>query len=168
MKPLGTTARNWLFIFHILFVSIWIGAALSANLLLLYNDEMPNAEALSALHFLIKKLDNLIIPSGVGLFITSLMISSMTNWGFFKFRWMIVIWIILLAQIIYGVVVLGPLTENTLTIAESEGLGALQNLAYARDSTLLFIAGTLQVFVLAVAIWIVKFKPWGRRQVSQQ
>lgn len=165
MKPIGTNARNWLFTFHILFVAIWIGAALSANLLLLYNDEMPSAEALSTLHFLIKKLDNLIIPSGIGVFLTSLMISSMTKWGFFKFRWMIVIWIILLAQIIFGVIALGSLTENTLTIAESEGLGALQNIGYSRDSTLLFIAGTLQVFVLAVAIWIVKFKPWGRRQV---
>lgn len=165
MKPIGTNARNWLFTFHILFVAIWIGAALSANLLLLYNDQMSNAEALSTLHILIKKLDVLIVPSGIGVLITSLLISTLTKWGFFKFNWMIILWIVLLSQLIFGIVVLGPLTENTLALAESEGLAALQNLAYTRDSALLFVAGTVQVLVLAAAIWVIKFKPWGKREV---
>ena len=167
MKPIGTNARNWLFTFHILFVAIWIGAALSANLLLLSNDEMSTGDALYTLHLLIKKLDILIVPSGIGVLLTSILISTLTKWGFIKFKWMILLWIILLAQIIFGIVVMGPLTENTLAIAESEGLEALQNLAYSRDAAWLFIAGTLQVLVLAAGIWIVKFKPWGRREAGQ-
>jgi hypothetical protein len=80
---------------------------------------------------------------------------------------MTVVWIILLAQLIFGAAVLGPLSENILAIAEREGLAALQNPIYTRDHTLLFIGGTLQVLVLALVILIVKFKPWGRRRVQQ-
>jgi hypothetical protein len=165
MKPLGTKVKNWLFSFHILFVAIWIGAALAANIILLYNQAMSSDEALATLHLLIKKLDVIIIPAGIGVLLTSLLISWLTPWGFFKFRWIIVIWIILLAQIIFGIAVMGPLTENTLALAESLGLAALQDLAYSQGSIWLFVAGTVQVLVLAAVIWIVKFKPWGKRAV---
>jgi hypothetical protein len=167
MKPLGKTARNWLFTFHILFVAIWIGTALFTILLRLFNHDMTSGDALYSLHILTNRSDYLILPSVAGVFITSLMISTLTEWGFFKFRWMIVVWIILLAQVIFGAAVLGPLSDNILAIAERDGLAALQNPIYTRDHTLLFFGGILQVLVLALVILIVKFKPWGRRQVQQ-
>src|SRR5512139_907756 len=101
MKPLEKTPQNWLFTFHILFVAIWLGTALSANLLILFNKDMPSGEALAALHVLVKKLDLLIIPSGIGVLLTSLIVSTMTKWGFTKFRWIIILWIILIAQLIF-------------------------------------------------------------------
>jgi hypothetical protein len=167
MKPLGMTARNWLFTFHILFVAIWIGAALFTILIRLYNGAMQSDEALTTLHILSNKSDLLIIPSGLGVLITSLMIATMTKWGFFKFRWMTVVWIIFFANIIMGVVVLSPLKKNILAIAEMEGLAALQSPIYIRNHALLTIGGIIQVLLLALAILIVKLKPWGGKQVQQ-
>ena len=167
MKPLGMTARNWLFTFHILFVAIWIGAALFTILIRLYNGAMQSDEALTTLHILSNKSDLLIIPSGLGVLITSLMIATMTKWGFFKFRWMTVVWIIFFANIIMGVVVLSPLKKNILAIAEMEGLAALQSPIYIRNHALLTIGGIIQVLLLAFAILIVKLKPWGGKQVQQ-
>ena len=167
MKPLGITARNWLFTFHILFVAIWIGAALFTILIRLYNGAMQSDEALTTLHILSNKSDILIYTSVAGVLITSLIISTLTKWGFFRFRWMTVVWIIFFANIIMGVVVLSPLKKNILAIAEMEGLTALQNPIYTRNHALLTIGGIIQVLLLALAILIVKFKPWGGKQGQQ-
>jgi hypothetical protein len=166
MKPLGKNARNWLMTFHILFVAVWIGAALFTIMIRLANQEMQSSEALYTLHMLSNKSDLLIIPSGVGVLITSLMISIFTKWGFFKFRWMTVVWIIFLGNIIVGGVVLGPLKRNVLAIVENDGLLALQNPIYIKNHALLSFGGILQVTLLALAILIIEFKPWGRRRMT--
>ena len=165
-RYLGTTARNWLLTFHILFVSIWMGSALFTILIRLNNVSMGSDEALTTLHILSNKSDLLIIPSGLGVLVTSLMIATMTKWGFFKFRWMIVIWIFFLVNIIMGAAVLSPLKKNILAIAEREGLAALQNTIYIRNHALLTIGGITQVILLALATLIVKIKPWGRKRVQ--
>jgi len=168
MKTLGRTGRNWLLTFHVFLVSVWIGAALSSNLMLRFNTQMQSDEALLTLHVLVKKLDLLIIPSGVGVLLTSLLISTLTGWGFFKFRWHTVTWVLYFVLLASGIAVLGPLTDSLLAIARSEGIAALGNPVYTRDSTLLFIFGTIQVLGLWFLIWLVEFKPWGRTPDRQE
>ena len=148
-------------------MAIWIGAALFTVLIRLYNGAMQSDEALTTLHILSNKSDILIYTSVAGVLITSLMIATMTKWGFFKFRWMTIVWIIFFANIIMGVVVLSPLKKNILAIAEMEGLAALQSPIYVRNHALLTIGGIIQVLLLALAILIVKLKPWGGKQVQQ-
>jgi hypothetical protein len=162
-KYLGTTARSWLLAFHILFVSVWLGSALFTILIRLNNVAMQSDEALTTLHILSNKSDLLIIPSGLGVLITSLMIATMTKWGFFRFRWMTVVWLIFFANIVMGIVVLSPLKKNILAIAEMEGLAALQDPIYTSNHALLTVGGIIQVFLLALAILIVKLKPWVQR-----
>jgi hypothetical protein len=164
-KYLGTTSRNWLLTFHILFVSIWLGTALFTIIIRLYNHTMQSDETLIMLHSISNKSDYLIIPSGLGVLITSLMIAIMTKWGFFRFRWMVVVWMIFFANILMGIAVLSPLKKNILAIAEIEGLAALQNQIYIRNHAILTMGGIIQVLLLAFAILIVKLKPWGKRQV---
>jgi len=164
MKPISTKARNWLLAFHIFFVSTWIGTAAFTILLRLFNNHMTSDEGLRLLHILSNKSDQLIYPSVIGVLITSLMIATMTKWGFFKFRWMTVVWIIFFANIIMGATVLGPMKRNILAIAELQGLAALQNPIYTRNHALLNLGGIIQVLLLAAAILIVKLKPWGRKQ----
>ena len=69
---------------------------------------------------------------------------------------MTVIWIILVAQVIFGAAVLRPFSEKTLAILESEGLVALQNPIYTKNHTLLSFGGTLKVLVLVLVILIIK------------
>ena len=165
-KYLGTTGRNWLLTFHILFVSIWLGSALFTIVIRLYNNAMQSDAALTTLHVLSNKSDLLIIPSGLGVLVTSLMIATMTKWGFFKFRWMVVVWIIFFANIIMGIAVLSPMKKSILAIAEIDGLIALQNPIYIRNHAILTIGGIVQVLLLALATLIVKLKPWGRRKAG--
>lgn len=162
MKLLGKTGKNWLITFHILFIAIWIGTALFTILLRFNNRNMTSDETLVALHVLSNKSDILIYISGIGVLITSLMIGTMTSWGFFRYPWMVVVWIIFLANLVMGATVLGPLKKNILAFAESEGLAALQNSIYTRNHLILSLAGILQVLLLALGIFICKTKPWGR------
>jgi hypothetical protein len=168
MKPIGVKARNWLLTFHILSVSIWIGTAAFTILLRLFNHHMTSDEGLRLLHVLSNKSDQLIYPSVAGVLITSLMIATMTKWGFFKFRWMTVVWIIFFANILMGATVLSPLKKNILAIAELEGLAALQNPIYTRNHALLNLGGIIQVLLLAMGILLVKLKPWGRSQANRR
>ena len=165
-KYLGASARNWLLSFHILFVSIWLGTALFTILLRLNNRAMTSDEALRVLHNLSNKSDQLIYVSVLGVLITSLLIATLTKWGFFKFRWMVVVWIIFLANIIVGATVLSPFKKNIQEIAEISGLSALQNPVYVRNHALLTIGGISQVLLLFLAILLVKLKPWGKRQAQ--
>jgi hypothetical protein len=127
---------------------------------------MTSDESLRILHILSNKSDQLIYISVLGMLITSVMIATMTKWGFFKFRWITVVWIIFLANIIMGATVLSPMKKNILAIAEMEGLAALQNSIYVRNHALLTTGGIIQVLLLFFAIVIVKLKPWGKRRVQ--
>jgi hypothetical protein len=149
MKTLGKTGKNWLITFHILFVAIWIGTALFTILLRFNNRNMASDETLLALHVLSNKSDILIYISGIGVLITSIMIGTLTSWGFFRYPWMVAVWIIFLANLVMGAAVLGPLKKNILAFVESEGLGALQNSIYTRNHLILSLAGILQVLLLA-------------------
>ena len=162
MKPLGKTGKNWLITFHILFVAIWVGTALFTILLRFNNRNMDSDETLLALHVLSNKSDQLIYVSVLGILITSIMIGTLTSWGFFRYPWMVAVWIIFLANLVMGAAVLGPFKRNILAFAENEGLAALQNPIYNRNHLVLSLAGILQVLFLASGIFICKTKPWGR------
>ena len=87
-KYLGNTARNWLLTFYILFLSIWLGSALFTILIRLYNQTMQSDETLTTLHILSNKSDMLIIPSGIGVLITAVMIATMTKCFFYSVEWL--------------------------------------------------------------------------------
>ena len=79
---------------------------------------------------------------------------------------MVVVWIIFIVNILMGALVLSPMKKNILAIAEIEGIRALQNPIYLRNHAILTTGGIIQVLLLALAILIVKLKPWGRRRTQ--
>jgi hypothetical protein len=140
---------------------------LLSNLILLVNNNPPNGEALCAMHVILKQLANLlIVPSAIGVLLTSLLISTMTNWGFCKFHWITVSWIGTIALLFLGAVWLGPWTSKLVVISSTQGLMALSDPTYRYYRKMVLLFGTAQALALILVVWIKQFKPLGKRKAQ--
>lgn len=165
MKKLGLKGRAWLKGFHIFFCSAWIGTAFSMLLLGFVKGYTPNGDELYAVNASIKLLDDfIIIPAAFGSLITGLLICWLTNWGFFKFKWVIFKWISTIAQILFGTFCLGPWTNGVVAVSNAERAKALQNHTYTYFREMSNYFGVLQTLLLVIVIFISVIKPWMKKQ----
>ncbi|GAB6179802.1 hypothetical protein JCM14036_11210 [Desulfotomaculum defluvii] len=169
MKTLGSTGRSWLKGFHIFFACLWIGAAASMILLTFVRGHIIDGDELWAVHASIKLIDDyIIIPSAIGCLMTGILFSLLTNWGFFKFNWIIVKYIINIAAILFGTFFLGPWVNGMEAISKVDRLLALQNDTYLYYLTMNKYFGSLQAIILIIAAFISVFKPWGKRETNKK
>ncbi|WP_347490771.1 DUF2269 family protein [Desulfoscipio sp. XC116] len=161
MKNLSLKGRAWLKSFHILFCCAWVGAALSIVLLGLVKGHVPNGDELYAVNASIKLVDDyIIIPAALGSLITGLLICWLTNWGFFKHKWIIVKLVMTVGQILFGTFFLGKWTNGAAAITDMERALSLQNQTYLYFREMSSYFGSAQAFLLIVLVFISVFKPW--------
>jgi hypothetical protein len=164
MKKIGLSGRRWLLMFHVLLASVWIGTAVSMNVIQFAKGDLPNGDELYAVNACLKLIDDfIIIPSALGILLTGLLISLLTNWGFFKFHWVAVKWIVAVSLVVFGTFWLGPWLNGMVAISDAERIASLQNPEYLHNRQMLMIFGPIQVCVLAAVTFISVFKPWGKR-----
>ncbi|MEW5803363.1 MAG: hypothetical protein AB1847_14815 [bacterium] len=169
MKKLGSHGRLWLVTFHVFFASVWIGAAISMNFIVLFNAAPRNGRELYAFNVSVKLLDDFVVaPSALGVLITGFLISLLTNWGFFRFTWVTIKWIATIALLISGAFWLLPWLTRMIAISESQLLLPFQDSHYRYCRTMLLIFGNIQVLALANMILISISKPgWKARKIAQ-
>jgi uncharacterized membrane protein len=164
MPKLGLKGRQWLKGFHILFVCAWAGTGVSMMLIGLVKGHVPRGDELYAFNAAIKLLDDfIIIPAALGALLTGILLCWLTNWGFFKFNWIIFKLVITIAQILFGTFFLGPWTNGAVAIAGAERVLALQNTAYLHFRQMSNYFGAVQILLLFAVIFISVLKPWGKR-----
>lgn len=164
MKKIGLTGKAWLKGFHIFFACMWIGSAAAMLLLGFVRNHISNGNELWAVNMSVKLIDDfIIIPAAMGCLITGILFSCLTNWGFFKYKWIILKYIINITAILFGTFYLGPWVNGMEAISRVEGLAALQNATYLQFAEMNRYFGSLQAFVLVLAAFISVFKPWGKR-----
>ena len=106
--------------------------------------------------------DFIIIPGAFGSLITGLIYALFTNWGFFKYRWITVKWIINVGGILFGTFYLGPWLNSMPLISAKLGLEALSDPAYLYNKTMNSWFGPVQVATLIFAAFISVLKPWKK------
>ena len=160
MKKLGSTGRAWLKGFHILFTCAWIGAGI-CMFLLNFVARPNNGHDLYVVMTALKLIDDwAIIPSSVGSLFTGLLISWLTPWGFFKWRWVTVKWIITIAMTLFGFFYLSPWLNQMAAISTADPLGALQDETFLTNHWLLSLSGAPMFFAMLCLVFISVFKPW--------
>jgi hypothetical protein len=163
MKKLSSGGRLWMVTLHVLFASVWIGTAISMNLIVLFKTAPRSGEELYAFNLSVKLLDDfLIAPSAIGVLVTGLLISAMTNWGFFRYFWVTVKWIGTIALLFSGVFWLLPWLSNMIALSHAQRLLSFQDVHYMYCRTRLLIVGNIQVLVLANMILLSVAKPGGK------
>ena len=162
-RGLSPTGMKWLKNFHILFCCLWLGAGASMTVVQVFSKPASVEELLGYMSAINLINGYVNIVGAVGCLITGLIYSLFTNWGFFKYYWVIVKWIGNIAIIILGSVVLGPAAMEMMNIISTEGLAALNNPSYVQAKNLNIYIGLGSLVVLALLIFISIFKPWGQR-----
>jgi flagellar biosynthesis protein FliQ len=164
MKPLGSTARTWLKSIHAVFAAIWTGAGVCMILLMVGGNPATGGE-LHGINSALKLIDDfVIIPAAIGSLLTGLLISLLTRWGFFKYHWVTVKWVVTVAIILSGTFLLGPWLNGMEAISESERMAALTNPTYRYNQQMLLMIGSLQPVALVFLIILSLFKPWMRKK----
>jgi F0F1-type ATP synthase assembly protein I len=161
---LSLQQKNWVLSFHIGFAALWTGTVLSMFLIALRNKDTTNSDILFALNSAINLLDDVVvIPAAIGSVVTAAILCWQTNYGFFKFYWVISKWILTTGLMIFGTFWLYPWGKSAETIASSEGIDAFGNSIYLFHARGVLVGSLIQVSFLFVIIAISTLKPWGRR-----
>ena len=163
-KPLlGTTGKQWLKSIHLILSVIWLGAAISMNILRFA--WAPSAQGdLYAVDHSIALIDNwVVVPAAWGSLLSGFLESWLTSWGFFKYRWVTVKWIGTVAIMIYAPLFVSQWDRKIEAISEVEGLSALQNPAYLQYRLLYTLSGIGLIAILALLSMISTLKPWTKQ-----
>ena len=163
-KPLlGTTGRQWLKSIHLILSVIWLGAAISMNILRFAWAPSANGD-LYAVDHSIAVIDNwVVVPAAWASLLTGFLESWLTTWGFFKYRWVTVKWIVTVAIMIYAPLFIAQWDRNIEAISRVEGLLALQNSAYLQYRLLYTLSGIGLIAALALLSVISTLKPWTKQ-----
>ncbi len=165
MGKLSVTQRRWLLTLHLLFSGIMFGVAIvfltlsitAANT----NDEGVLKACYTSMHVLAKTS---VRASTIGTLATGILLSVLTQWGLFKFYWIIVKEGLTILSIVLGPIGMYFWTLKAVTLTSAEGLGALQDPSFIVNSGQLRIGIILQILSLAAMFVISVFKPWGSRK----
>ncbi len=167
MAHFGKTLRRSTLSMHILFSALWVGAAIS--MITLFFTKIPqNISEVLAYNLALKLIDDwVIIGSATISFLTGILLSWKTSWGFFKHWWVATKLILTFALIILGSFWLGKWTNESVYMVQESGIKALSNPVYIEYQEQLKLWGSLQFGVLVFLIVISVFKPWKKIKQSR-
>lgn len=162
-KPtLNPAGRQWLKSTHLIVSVIWLGAAISMNVLRYVWTPVADMD-LYAVDHAIALIDNwVVVPAAWLSLLTGLFESWLTTWGFFKYRWVTVKWIATIAMMIYAPFFIANWDRSMVAISKVEGLLALQNPVYLQDRLLYTISGVAFISILVFLSLISSLKPWTK------
>ena len=168
MPKLGPKGLRWLKGFHLIAVSCWVGGAVSLLLLYFIKQDVTDGGVLYGINRSIHHVDMavVVIPGAFGCLLSGILYSALSNWGFFKHRWLVFKWIVTVAAILFGTFYLGPWETAMMEISGKLGLSALTDPSYLHNERMNMLFGTLQCAVLVTTIFISVFKPWKKKKTT--
>lgn len=163
MKKLGPAPTRWLKTLHLFLVTMWVGGGLSI-VLVYYLSSPSGGDELYATWAAMKIVDDfVIIPGAMGNLAAGLVYGMLTNWGFFRHRWLAVKWALTVSQILFGTFCLGPWLNGNTAIALTARADALLDPRFLHNRSMVAFWGVVQVAFLVAMVWISVFKPWRGR-----
>jgi len=166
MKKFSAKGQKWLKCIHIFFASLWVGGAITINLMI-FILKATDGMQLYGINLSMKFVDDfIIIPGALGSLITGILYAIFTNWGWFKHNWIIVKLVINIFGVIFGTFWLGPWLNLLPPLSKAEGLGALSNDVYVHYLKMLYVWGPFQTVTIIFALFISVLKPWKKRKTK--
>ncbi|MCY9694691.1 hypothetical protein [Paenibacillus alginolyticus] len=164
-QKMTLTQRRWLLTIHLLFSAIMLGGAVVFLILSIIAANTSDEGALKAcytsMHVLAKTS---IRASTIGTLVTGILLSVLTQWGLFKFYWIIAKEVLTVLSIVLGPIGMYLWTLKAVTLTTEEGLNALQDPAFIVNNDQLWVGIFLQIISLVAMFTISVFKPWGSRK----
>lgn len=164
MGNLSVKGQKWLKCLHIYSAAVWVGCATVLTIMPFFIKPEHGSDLagiLSALNFIELFI---LVPGAIGTFLTALVYSIWTNWGWFKHNWIIVKWIICIFGMIFGTFYLGPWVGEMSQIAQNKGMEAFTDSLYLSTRYKVLTFGTLQTSTVIFAVFISTLKPWKKKK----
>jgi hypothetical protein len=161
--------RKWLLTFHLLFSAIMLGEAVAFLIMGITaastSDEGMLKACYTMMHILAKTP---VKASTIGALVTGILLSLLTQWGLFKYYWIIAKEALTVLSIVLGPFGMYFWTLKAVTLTSVEGLDALHDSAFIVNNNQLLIGIILQIISIAAMFIISVFKPWGLRKQKGQ
>ena len=108
----------------------------------------------------------IVIFGVLGCLITGIFYGIFTSWGFFKYKWIILKWVIMAVALITATLFLGPSVESMLELSRELGTNALYSDAYlsVKTSHLFWSIVQMALYILMIALSVIK--PFGKRSAK--
>ncbi|MDR2050870.1 MAG: hypothetical protein LBQ63_03770 [Deltaproteobacteria bacterium] len=165
MKKLGMRGRKGLKIVHLILAGLWLGGAVTLNLMVLALGPAETGPELYGYDLARRFVDDfVIVPAAMGCLVSGFLISWLTPWGFFRHRWVTVKWALTVACILIGVIVLGPPVNEQAGISETLGLLAPDNAEYAANRLSTLLGGLALILAILFMLVISVLKPWQKNK----
>lgn len=164
-KRLSPGSMKTLKVFHLLFIMMWtMGVVMMA--LLNWKKESSIEGFLYCQNISLYIDYVLVIPGAICTVITGLVYGIKTQWGFFRFRWLTVKWIVGVLIIIIGTFFLHPIALGLVESWDTlQNLGYMKYLYVNRENILLLeITSTIQALGLLSLVVVSVFKPWKQKK----
>jgi len=165
---LGVRGRKILLGCHILLISIWLGSLISILILLLSKGTVSGIDQIDSVDKTVFLLSDLVIMNiAVAVGISGLLFSMFTNWGFFKFYWVITKWVILVILAVVIIFFAGP-SLNGMAATSDVFKEQVRGMArYAEFEGQAIVYTCVQLILLATVVFVSVLKPWGKRTTKR-
>ena len=163
-KRINKTFRQWIRFLHVMFSLIWMGVVICLGLLIFFRPDPSSGDELRYFNEIIHRIDTTLIAiTPLISLITGILLCWKTNWGFFKYWWIIIKLSLTIIIIVFSIIYLGPVSPNLVEISGKLGLEALVDDTYISYFTRLTIFNPINIALFAFLTYVAHFKPWGKR-----
>ncbi|NNJ09028.1 DUF2269 family protein [Chloroflexales bacterium ZM16-3] len=163
MMKLSATSRSYLKGCHIICTCAWVGAGV-CMFLLNFVARPNNSHDLYVVMAALKLIDDwVIIPAAAGSLLTGLLLSWLTPWGFFKWHWVTVKWVLTIIMTLFGMFYLSPWLHEMADITVANPHGVLQDETFLTNRWLLSLSGGPMFLSMFFLVFLSVIKPWSGR-----
>ncbi len=166
MRKFGPNGTKWLKILHIILVVFFLGGILSSLALFIKLSPTNFDEVYSTYQSMVIISDDIVKYGGIGTILVGVIYGVFTNWGFFKYKWITVKWIIFIVQNFVGILVVDKLTMTNMALLESERAAALSNPVFLHNHDLRPYVVIVQIILTLLAIILSVLKPWKTKATA--
>jgi hypothetical protein len=165
-SKLSPNTQKWLKALHIYLGCIWGGGAASLFAIHCLFNPASSAELYARNMALIYVDSYIIIPAAAGCFLTGILYSQLTRWGYVKYYWIIAKWFFTILFIVIGFFWLIPwldkMMEFSMAMRDSNLIDSLNDLPMRLHLAMTVVQSILIFFVVVISV----FKPWGRTGIN--
>lgn len=161
LSPKGMKALK---VVHIISAVVWFGSAVSMNLLRHFAGNL-DAAGMYWMAEILEAIDmKILVPGAIGCLLTGIVYGIFTKWGFFKYRWVAVKWVLTLFMILFGTFYMRPMVKENVIIGKAIMSGYGDAGQYWQNVADNAVAGLLQLVLLTAVTVISVYKPWKRHE----
>ena len=155
--------KQAIIIIHVLSLVCWLGGALVMLLLGMY---MLKAENGDQLYYTLENMHSVdavfIRYTALVALLSGIALSVWTNWGLFKYYWIVIKLVLTVLLIVFGIVYMGDWLSQIVRTADQARLLALSDAAFLNTSYSLIGGALANIISLVFMTAISYFKPFGK------